>query len=70
MRRLGNLVKKYATLLSTQYKSLHSFILKAHVQPKDIACCIEFCTDGKSENYQLYQNKTQACNVFWVNIGL
>ena len=35
--------------------------LKAHVHPKDIAWCIEFCTDGKSENHptkmlELFQN--------------
>lgn len=51
MRRLGNLVKKYATLLSMQYKSPYSFILKAHVQLKKIACCIKFCSDEKFSNH-------------------
>ena len=43
----------------------HYGVLPAHVNPKDIACCIEFCTDGKSEIHtikvlKLFENNTSA----------
>lgn len=59
MRRLGNLVKKYATLLSMQYKSPYSFILKAHVQPKKILrAALNFAPTENPKITQLYQNNT------------
>ena len=50
----------------TQEETQAAINLKAQVHPKDIACCVEFCTDGKSENQpiemlKLFQNnKTSA----------
>ena len=43
----------------------HYGVLPAHVNSKDIACCIEFCTDGKSEIHtikvlKLFENNTSA----------
>ena len=40
-------------------------LLKANVHPKDIVCCIEFCTDGKSKNHPIktleqFQNNNKS----------
>ena len=52
----------------TQEKTQAAIVFKAHVHPKDIACCIEFCTKRKSENQlievlKLFQDKTSAACV-------